>query len=343
MTTGVTTPDRATQLLVESEADTTGAERRQQRRLAAIVAHPVLREFTFALTDEVLRFDDNRRAAERFRAIVREIGVPSSLGIVDRWSLRLGAPMATLMPGLVMPLVRRRIVREAHGVVLPADDPAFARHLEHRAAEGVRVNVNVLGEAILSDAEADVRMEMLLQRIARPDVDYVSLKISAVCANLDVLAFEHSADRIVERLQVLYRAAEAAVPRTFVNLDMEEYRDLSLTVAALRRVLDDDEFVGIDAGVVLQAYLPDSHAAGQQLCEWAVDRHARSLGRLKVRVVKGANLAMERVESELHGWAQAPYETKAQVDAGFKRLIESLLEPRFRDAVRVGVASHNLF
>ena len=312
--------------------------------MAAVVADPALRELTFALTDEVLRVDEPRRAAERFRAIVGEVGVPSSLGVVDRWLLRIGARAAAVVPSLVMPLVRRRIIREANGVVLPADDPAFAEHLARRAAKRMRVNVNVLGEAILSDAEADARLDMLLQRIARPDVDYVSLKISAVVrqprrAGLRPLGRA----RLPTRLRTLYRAAMATEPPTFVNLDMEEYRDLSLTIAALCEVLDEDEFAGLDAGIVLQAYLPDSHQAGHDLCEWALARHARAGGRLKIRVVKGANLAMERVDSELHGWAQAPYLTKAEVDASFKRLIESLLDERYGDAIRIGVASHNLF
>ena len=51
---------------------------------------------------------------------------------------------------------------------------------------------------------------------------------------------------------------------------MEEYRDLSFTIAAMHRVLDEAEFIAQDAGIVLQAYLPDSHAAGHDLCEWAL-------------------------------------------------------------------------
>ncbi|MEN9645131.1 MAG: proline dehydrogenase/delta-pyrroline-5-carboxylate dehydrogenase [Actinomycetota bacterium] len=302
-----------------------------------------LRALTFALTDEVLRFDDDARAAARFTAIVDEIGVPASLGAADRAMLRTGARLAERVPRLVMPLVRQRIVRESNGVVLRADDPAFAQHVARRAEDGFALNVNVLGEAILSDAEADERLRLVRERIMRPDVTYVSLKISAVVANLDVLAFDASVDRICERLRVLYRDAERAVPRTFVNLDMEEFRDLPLTLAALTRVLDEPEFEGIDAGVVLQAYLPDSHDACDELCAWAAARHARAGGTLKVRVVKGANLAMERVEAELHGWEQAPYATKAEVDASFKRLVERALDERWAGAVRVGLASHNLF
>ena len=333
----------AERLLIDSLAAATRSERRQQARLAGVVQDAALRELTFALTDEVLRFESPRRAAARFRSIVADLGVPSSLGVVDRLMLRVGALIAPVLPWLVMPLVRSRIVRESSGVVLSADDPAFARHVAARAADGFRLNVNVLGEAILSDAEAAERMTMIRERIVRPDVDYVSLKISAVVANLDVLAFDHSVDRICECLRTLYRDSVSATPLTFINLDMEEYRDLPLTIAALTRVLDEPEFVGLDAGVVLQAYLPDSHGACASLCKWAVARHAAGGGTLKIRIVKGANLAMERVEAELHGWPQAPFLTKAEVDASFKQLVTLALSPEFASAVRVGFASHNLF
>src|SRR5688500_10178650 len=97
----------AAELLDQSTATMTGPERRQQRRMAAVGADPALRELTFALTVEVLRMDEPRRAAERFRAIVGDVGVPSSLGAVDRWLLRVGARAAAFVPSVVMPLVRR--------------------------------------------------------------------------------------------------------------------------------------------------------------------------------------------------------------------------------------------
>ena len=123
-----------------------------------------------------------------------------------------------------------RIDRDTAGVILPADDPAFADYVTRRRADGFRLNVNVLGESILGDDEAEQRCRMVLDRITRPDVDYVSVKISALCANLDVLAEDDSLQRIADRLRRLYRAAMASTPPTFVNLDMEEYRDLELSL-----------------------------------------------------------------------------------------------------------------
>ena len=209
--------------------------------------------------------------------------------------------------------------------MLSSQDPAFAKHVQARTAQGVNLIVNVLGEAILSDAEAAARLAAVRARLARPDVNYVSVKISALCANLDPLAFDDSVDRVSACLRLLYRDAMSKPAPAFVNLDMEEFKDLALTVDAFTRVLDEPEFETIDAGIVLQAYLPDSHAALDHLGAGRAARHLRGGGRIKVRLVKGANLAMEHVDAEVHGWKQAPYYSKADVDASYKALLESAL------------------
>ena len=142
---------------------------------------------------------------------------------------------------------------------------------------------------------------------------------------------------------IRYPARAAKKGGKFVNLDMEEYRDLALTIAAFRTVLDEPEFQQLRAGIVLQAYLPDSFAAMQELTAWAKQRVAAGGAPIKIRLVKGANLAMEKVEAEMHGWNFAPYPTKADTDASFRRLLEYGCQPENAVAVRLGVASHNLF
>jgi RHH-type proline utilization regulon transcriptional repressor/proline dehydrogenase/delta 1-pyrroline-5-carboxylate dehydrogenase len=332
----------ARRLLTTSLQDESRREVRRRERLGALLADVRGRQLIFAMTDQVLRIDDPALAADRFADVVGHHHT-NAVGHIDALLLRVGAAIAPRLPRVVMPLVVRRIKAETHGIVIPADDPKFASHLERRADDGVAINVNPLGEAILSDAEADERFRLVLERIGRDDVDYVSVKVSSIVANLDALAFELSLDRICDRLNELYRAAESAPVRTFVNLDMEEYRDLELTVQSFMLVLDADEFAGIDAGIVMQAYLPDTHDAVDRLGTWAMERHARAGGTVKVRLVKGANLAMEAVEAEIHGWTPAPYASKADVDASYKAMLDSLLRPEWGAVVRVGLASHNLF
>lgn len=284
----------------------------------------------------------DRRAAERFAQLVRDADL-QAFGASDRALLRLGALAAPRASRLVMPLVRRRLRAEAGGVVLPAEDPALRDHLGTRSRQGFRSNINVLGEAILGDDEAQRRSDMIAERLRRPDVGYVSVKISAICPSISALAFDDTVARVGDRLRPLLRIASGFDPPKFVNLDMEEYHDLDLTVSVFRGVLDEAEFGHLDAGIVLQAYLPDVRDVAFSLGEWAVARRRRAGGRIKVRLVKGANLAMEHAAAELAGWTAAPYSTKADVDANYKAVLDVLCDPRFDDAVRVGVGTHNLF
>ena len=331
---------RALELLVSAQPSR--AEAARARRLSRLLADVAGRDLLLDLTDQVMRIRDARRSARRLHDLARA-GVPASLGPVDRLGMSALGALAPSAPRLAQRLVRWRVDRDTAGVVLPADDPAFGRYLAARRAAGFRLNVNILGEAILGEAEAAARARRVEALVRRADVDYVSVKISAICANLDVLAWDDSLARIDDRLVGLYRAARDASPRTFVNLDMEEYRDLELSVAAFIRALDRDELADLEAGIVLQAYIPDSHAALEELCAWATRRRARGGAPIKVRIVKGANLANELVEAELHGWTPATYATKAEVDASYKRLLDRALDLPAPGALRIGVASHNLF
>ncbi len=333
---------RARDLLARSLQDTTRAERRSSRRLARLLGDEAGRDFLLDLTDRILRIRSPRRSA-RALADLAAPGVPKSLGPVDRLGMRLLARVAPLAPKTAERLVSWRIDRDTNGVILSAEEPAFSDYVRRRTAGGFAININILGEAILGDAEAEARCQAVLARIQRPDVPYVSVKISAICANLDVLAEADSLDRIKVQLRRLYRAAMASTPPTFVNLDMEEYRDLELSIVSFMETLDEPEFLTYEAGIVLQAYVPDSHAALARLCEWANARRDRGGAGIKIRLVKGANLAMESVEAELHDWPQAPYSSKAEVDASYKAMLDSALELGHPDAVRIGVASHNLF
>lgn len=331
---------RASTLLATALAGTTRKERRAARKLGRLLADDDGRDLLLDLTDQVLRIRDRKRAARRLRDLVRG-GVPRSLGVIDGMGLRALGAIAPHAPRVAEWAVDWRVGRETEGVILPGEDAPLTRYLAQRRADGFRLNVNVLGEAILGDDEAEARFELVSSRIRRADVDYVSIKISALCANLDVLAWDDSLTRVVDKLSALYRIAQAH--NVFVNLDMEEHRDLDLSVEAFITVLDQPEFWSMPAGIVLQAYIPDSHAALDRLIGWANARHAAGRAPIKIRLVKGANLAMEQVEAELHDWPQAPYYSKSDVDASYKRMLNTAVSDADPGAIRLGVASHNLF
>src|SRR4029079_13229414 len=121
----------------------------------------------------------------------------------------------------------------------------------------------LLCEAMLGEREALRRLEGIHELVRRADVDYVSVKVSAIASHISMWAFDEVVDKVVERLLPLYLTA--AGDRTFINLDMEEYRDLDLTIAVFTRILADPRLRDLEAGIVLQAYLPHALPAPQQL------------------------------------------------------------------------------
>jgi RHH-type transcriptional regulator, proline utilization regulon repressor / proline dehydrogenase / delta 1-pyrroline-5-carboxylate dehydrogenase len=321
----------------------TASERRRARLVHRLLASDDGLRFAMAFTDRVLRAPTTRTAAAELHDLVGRAGSPRFLGLVDRLLLRTGGALAPHLPRVVVPLARRRLRSLTGELVLPASDPALARHIARRRTAGLQLNLNRLGEAVLGEAEARRRLDGAVALLARGDVDHVSVKVSSVASQLVLWDLDAAVARVADRLRPLYRAARDRRPAGFVNLDMEEFRDLDLTVAVFRHLLDEAEFAALDAGIVLQAYLPDAHAHLDRLLGWAADRHARGGAQIAIRVVKGANLAMERVDAELHGWAQATYLSKDATDASYVRLLDTAFHADRLVGARIGVASHNLF
>ena len=338
-------------LLREARAQQTPEEHAQAKKLARMMADPHGKELTIALADQAFRSHRPERIADQLAYLLERHGVPRFMDWWERAALLLGGAMAHYLPSLVVPPIVSRLRHETQNVILPGEEEDLRRYLEERRRAGMRLNLNQLGEAILGEAEAARRLEAYLALLARDDVEYISVKVSSVFSQIDLVAFRPTVARVAERLRTLYRAAarhryrhpDGRVTPKFINLDMEEYRDLDLTVTAFREVLDEPEFLPLSAGIVLQAYLPDSHRVQRSLTAWAIARRSRGGAPVKLRIVKGANLAMERIDAAGHGWPQAPYEAKVEVDANYKRMLEYGCRPEHAEAVHLGIASHNLF
>ncbi len=309
------------------------------RRLAALLRDPAGLEFAVGFIDGVVRPEDRAVAARAFRRLSAR--PPAFLSPALRAGVRLGGATAPLLPGAVVPAGRAVLRGLVAHLLLDSDGRRLTRHLRTLRAAGSTPNVNLLGEAVLGPHQAARRLAGITRLLARDDVDHLSVKVSATVAPHAPWAFDEAVDEIVDTLGPLY--AQAAARGTLVTLDMEEYRDLDLTLTVFRRLLERPGLRGLRAGVVLQAYLPDAAAAYDELAAWGAARVARGGARVRVRVVKGANLPMERVDAEMHGWPLATWASKRETDTAYLRLLDRALTPQGVSAVRVGVAGHNLF
>lgn len=318
-----------------------GTRDKAARRLAKLVADPDGLDFAISFLDQVVRPEDPAaaaRALERLRP-----GEAAFLGAGDKAFLGASRTLASYLPQVVVPAARARIRSLVGHLVVDADDRALTTHIASTLAAGHRINFNLLGEEVLGEREARTRVNAVIDLLKRPDVDYVSVNVSSLVSQISPWDLPGEVDRVAQRLRGIFAQAMATTPHKFVNLDMEKYRDLALTIEVFERLLSEQEFMHLSVGVTLQAYLPDSQEAMARLIEFATTRVHAGGAPLKVRLVKGTNLAMEKVEAELCGWAQAPYSTKLDVDANFLRLIDAVLRPEVAYVLRLGLASHNLF
>ncbi|MGD2202759.1 proline dehydrogenase family protein [Microbacterium maritypicum] len=327
--------------LVESE---THPVEPAAQRLSEVLKDPNGLAFTVGFVDGVMRPEDLRVAGRKL-AELSDI-TPALLPGYLRAAIKTGGFWAPKIPGVVVPISRRVLRAMVGHLVLDATPSKLGPAIAKLRKSGNRLNLNLLGEAVLGEREAGHRLQGTRDFLARDDVDYVSIKVSSVVSQLSMWSFDEAVADVVEKLTPLYELAaraEAQGKAKFINLDMEEYRDLDLTIAAFTSILDQPGLEDLEAGIVLQAYLPDALGAMQHLQEWAAARRAKGGAPIKVRVVKGANLAMEEVDSKVHGWPLATYGTKQDSDTNYKRVLDWAMTPERLDAVRIGVAGHNLF
>ncbi|WP_084078332.1 proline dehydrogenase family protein [Demequina sp. NBRC 110057] len=347
------TPDTMHERALATEADAAVAQVREwladarttRQGLAARLMEDMLRRdgglaFLTTLLDGLMRPEDPHVAARGLRsaAAIAPQGMPTGLGP----ALSLAAVAGRVAPRLTVGAARRVVRAMVGHLVVDARPERLEGALRRVRSHGAEVNLNLLGEAVLGRGEADRRVARTLALIEHPAVDYVSIKVSAAVAPHPAWAFDEAVESVTEVLAPLYAAA-LRHDRTFINLDMEEYRDLDLTLAVFRDLMTRPEFLELPAGIVLQAYLPDSLGALRELQRLARERTAAGGAPLKVRIVKGANLSMERIEAETHGWRLATWDSKAESDAQYKRLLDAALDPESLASLRVGLAGHNLF
>lgn len=311
-------------------------------RLSAVLSHPTGLNFTVGFVDRVIRTEDTQAAANA----LKELGelAPDTLEKLDLAQINAGTKLGTFLPDVVVPAARRRMRSMVGHMVVDAREKQFGKAVRRITKDGNRLNINLLGEAVLGEGEADKHLDDTVRLLRRDDVDYVSIKASSIASRISMWGFEETVDYVTQRLVPLYQeAAQAPAGSKFINLDMEEYQDLRLTIAVFKRLLSLPETKNYEAGIVIQAYLPDALGAVQELTEFANARVDDGGAGIKIRLVKGANLAMEGVHADIHNWPVATCESKEASDANYKLVLHWLLEQERMRGVRVGVAGHNLF
>lgn len=333
------------------EESITPAERAEQQKYAIMVQRPSDKKFLVQMLDESSQIRDSKILAKRIKTLIDKYGIPEFLNSRDRFLFKMYQSFGYIFYPIAIPIIKKRLRLDTSRVIIDAARPHLTEHLATRFDQKIGQNVNLLGEVVLGDEEADKRYYSYLDALKEPDINYISVKISGIYAQTHALNYEESFPELVRRMSELYQAAidnpyvdENGKKRDkFINLDMEEYKDAHLTMRLFKEVLSKPEFLHYSAGIVVQSYLPDAWDFQTELLEFAKERCSRGGAPIKMRIVKGCNLDMETVVASLRGWENPVHKDKTTVDANYLHIIERGLLPENSRYLHVGMASHNLY
>ena len=337
----------------ESYAGLTKLEKSEQHMYGTMVTTPNDKKFIVRMLDETSQVRDTQKLARRVKDLIDQYGIPKFLGPVDHclfWMYQKFAYLP-LFNWVAVPIIKWRLRRDTSRVIIDAARPNLTKHLATRFDQNIGQNVNLLGEVVLGDGEADKRYYSYLEALKEPDINYISVKISGIYAQTHALNYKECFPELIRRMSELYQAAidnpytdsNGVTKPKFINLDMEEYKDAHLTMKLFKDVLSLPQFKNYEAGIVVQSYLPDAWDFQTELLEFARERVAAGGSPIKMRIVKGCNLDMENIVSDLRGWPNPVRSNKTEVDANYLHLIERGLKPENAKVLHIGMASHNLF
>ena len=328
------------------------AERRQQAELDRMLKNPADKATLVELTDQAFRSHAAARTAEQFTHILDVQGIPRFFGPLDRTLLLGFQTFGDWLPSVTVPLVKAHLRHETANVVLPAEPELLHEHLAARRAPGAADEPQLprRGAARRGGGEAAAGEVSRCPPVARRG-GAVGEDLHARLADL--------ADRPRAHARPALRPTGTALPRRRPTRPSERptasrrrevriprHGGVSRSLAHGRgfmRTLSRPGLAHGAAGIALQAYVPDSFRWQRRITEWARERVAAGGSPVTIRIVKGANMEMERIDAALHDWPQAPFHTKPETDANYKRMLDYALHPENLAAVHMGIASHNLF
>ncbi|MEH2234578.1 MAG: L-glutamate gamma-semialdehyde dehydrogenase [Nostoc sp.] len=321
--------------------------------LAWAMSNPGLRVQLFRFIDTLPALHSKSEIASHLQEYLGDesVELPSAL----KGMLNFANPDS--MPGQVAATtVGTAVETLAHKYISGENIKQVIKTVERLRKEKMAFTIDLLGEAVITEAEAQSYLERYLELMqqlveasknwsAIPAIDeadgepipkvQVSVKLTAFYSQFDPLDAKGSEERVSDRIRILLRRAKEL--GAAVHFDMEQYAYKDITLSILKKLLLEEEFrQRTDIGMTIQAYLRDSEQDTEDVISWLKQRGYP----LTIRLVKGAYWDQETIKAAQKHWKQPVYNDKAATDANFETITQLLLENH--QYVYSAIGSHNV-
>ena len=252
--------------------------------------------------------------------------------------------------------IRSQVEHMARTFIAGATVEEAAPRLSNLWQHGRAFSVDLLGEATISDLEADRygdRCVEALTLLAREAVSWpsqsllerdhlgpipriqLSIKISALSPHLDPIDPEGSYRSVAARLRPILDLA-MRLPASLI-FDMEQAETKSLLVEIFTRLFAEPSYKDYPyAGLALQAYHRETAQDIEGLLAWVRRRGAP----ISIRLVKGAYWDSDTIRYRQRSWPIPLFEHKVETDANYESLASLLLSQSA--LIRPAFGTHNL-
>ncbi|MCL4219988.1 MAG: proline dehydrogenase family protein [Phycisphaerales bacterium] len=279
-------------------------------------------------------------------------------GVKPPPGMELGLKMGGMAKGLAAKTISSQIVSMANKFIAGTDAASALGGLAKMWNEGIAFSVDLLGEACVSDAEADAYRDKYLDLVnnlpravaewkenPKLETDHigqvprtnVSIKVSSLSAKFDPIDPQGAIRDAMKRLLPILNAAKEH--GVLINFDIEQHSLKDLTLDLFERCCAEVDF---QAGLAMQAYLKSGPEDAHRIAEWS----KRTGRQVTVRLVKGAYWDFETIHAEKMGWPCPVWNEKWQTDACFEQMARILLDATPKSAtdggIKLALGSHNV-
>jgi RHH-type proline utilization regulon transcriptional repressor/proline dehydrogenase/delta 1-pyrroline-5-carboxylate dehydrogenase len=252
--------------------------------------------------------------------------------------------------------IRSQVEHMARTFIAGATVEEAAPRLADLWQHGRAWSVDLLGEATISDREADRYRDRCLETLSLlaqvaalwpslpllerdhlgpiPRVQ-LSVKISALSPHLDPIDPEGSYRSVAARLRPILDLA-MRLPASLI-FDMEQADTKTLLVEIFTRLFAEPSYKDYPyAGLALQAYHRETARDIEELLAWVRQRGAP----ITIRLVKGAYWDSDTIRYRQRGWTVPLFEQKVLTDSNYEALTRLLLSQT--SVIRPAFGTHNL-
>ncbi|GAB7080730.1 proline dehydrogenase family protein [Megalodesulfovibrio paquesii] len=275
-----------------------------------------------------------------------------------------GASLAgSLGLGLMAKGIRSNIEKMGRQFIVGQEAREAVASIEKLRKDGFAFVIDSLGEATMSEEEADEHLQEHLELLDAlhaaqqkwkplssrdekghpaytldwghaPKVN-LAVKPTAFYSKCSPRDFEGSVQGILSRL--LPMALKIKEIGGFLCIDMEQLSVKDITIEVYKRLLMHPELKDYPhLGVVLQFYLRDTEQDLDNLLAWARQQNRQ----ISIRMVKGAYWDYETVVARQNGWESPVWMHKPESDACYERCAWKILQ--HADICHLACASHNI-